>query len=282
LAKIHPSAIVDPKAELAADVEVGPFALIECGVRIGAHSRIGPRAHVCSGTILGENCEVHIGAVLGHLPQDFSYKNEPSVLEIGDGTVVREYATLHRATGEGRKTEIGKKCYLMGGAHVAHNCKLGCGVILANNVLLAGHVEIGDGAILSGGVVVHQFVRIGDLAMLSGGSRFGMDVPPYVIGDETNAVTGLNSVGLRRSAKLSDDDRREIRKAFKIFFRSGLDLSDALRSLRAECGGPAVRRFVEFFETPSRRGYCRYRPGSRYGGRCAKSAKEVTDVGKEE
>lgn len=263
--QIHPTALVDKDAELAAEVGIGPYVVVEAGVRIGKGCRIGAHAHLCTGTMLGERCEVHMGAVLGHVPQDFNYQGERTTLEIGAGTVVREYATLHRATGEGNKTVVGEGCYLMGGAHVAHNCRLGRGVIISNGALLAGHVEVGDGAIVSGNVVIHQFVRIGALAMLSGGSRFGMDVPPYAIGDGVNAVTGLNSVGLRRSAELADEDRREIRETFKALFRSGLERAEALEKLRARKLRPAARRLADFFTAPSRRGFCRYRPGSRYG-----------------
>ncbi len=212
-----------------------------------------------------------MNAVIGHTPQDFSYKGQPIATVLGEGVTVRENATLHgtvavNAAGISDATTVGDKCYLMVGSHVAHNCKLGQNVILANGALLAGYVQVGDGAIISGNVVIHQFVRVGRLAILSGGSRFGMDIPPYVIGDGVNAVTTLNAVGLRRAPGLSDDDRREIKAAYKVLYRSGLDLKDALARLRAEFKSPAVAHWVEFFTSPSHRGFCRFRTGGRRGG----------------
>jgi len=259
--KIHPSAIISSHAELG-DVEVGPYAIIEEGVRIADGCSIQARAHLCRGTELGRGCKVHMNAVIGHLPQDFSYKNEPIRTILGEQVEVRENATIHGSVGE-TGTLVGDKCYLMVGSHVAHNCSLGKGVLLANGALLAGYVQIGDGAIISGNVVIHQFVRIGKLAILSGGSRIGMDVPPYLIGDGVNAITTLNAVGLRRCAELSDDDRREIKAAYKVLYRSGLDLKDALERLLNEFKSPAVKHWVAFFSAPSRRGFCRYRSGNR-------------------
>jgi UDP-N-acetylglucosamine acyltransferase len=242
-------------------VEVGPFAIIEQAVKVGDGCRIRARAHLCPGTTLGRNCDIHMNAVLGHLPQDFSHKGEAIATVLGDGVTVRENATIHGSVGV--PTQVGDNCYLMVGSHVAHNCKLGRGVLLANGALLAGHVSVEDGAIVSGNVVIHQFVRVGRLAMLSGGSRFGMDVPPYLIGDGVNSVTTLNAVGLRRAAGLTDEDRREIKAAYKILYRSGLGLKEALARLRTEFKSAAVAYWLEFFTAPSRRGFCRYRAGGR-------------------
>ena len=257
---IHPTAIIAHSAELGDGVEVGPYCLIEDGVKIGAGCRILARAHLCRGTVLGRNCAIHMNAVIGHVPQDFSYTGQPLAAVLGDGVVVRENATVHGSVGE-RGTLIGANCYLMVGSHVAHNCILGAGVILANGALLAGHVEVGDGAFISGNVVVHQFVRVGRLSMLSGGSRFGLDVPPYLIADGVNAVTTLNAVGLRRAKTLTDVDRQEIKQAYKILYRSGLTLGAALPRLRAEFKSPAVAHWVEFLSFPSRRGFCHFRAG---------------------
>lgn len=261
---IHPSAIIAQGAEVGSGVEVGPFVIIEEGVKVGAGCRLRARAHLCPGTVLGRNCDIHMNAVIGHLPQDFAYKGEPVGAVLGDGVVVRENATIHGSVGHA-PTLVGDNCYLMVGSHVAHNCKLGRGVLLANGALLAGHVTVEDAAFVSGNVVIHQFVRVGRLAMLSGGSRFGMDVPPYLIGDGVNAVTTLNKVGLRRAASLTEEDRAEIKSAFRILYRSGLDLKEALERLRAEFKTPAVAHWVEFLSAPSRRGFCRYRTGMRRG-----------------
>ncbi|MGD0092780.1 MAG: acyl-ACP--UDP-N-acetylglucosamine O-acyltransferase [Planctomycetota bacterium] len=261
---IHPSAIIAKGAELGNGVDVGPFAIVEDGVKAGDGCRIRARAHLCPGAVLGRNCDIHMNAVIGHLPQDFSYKGEAIATVLGDGVTVRENATIHGSVGQ-TPTLVGDNCYLMVGSHVAHDCKLGRGVLLANGALLAGHVSVDDNAIVSGNVVIHQFVRVGRLAMLSGGSRFGMDVPPYVIGDGVNAITALNTVGLRRAAGLTDEERRDIKAAFKILYRSGLALQEALARLRAEFKSPAIAYLLEFFTAPSRRGFCRCRLGGRRG-----------------
>lgn len=261
--KIHPTALVDPSAELADDVEVGPYAIVEAGAKAGASTRLMAYAYLCSGAVLGEACEVHMGAVVGHAPQDFSYKGEPTGAVLGNRVIVRENVTIHRATKTERPTSVGDGCYLMAGSHVAHDCQLGRSVMLANGAQLAGHVQIGDGAIVSGNVVIHQFVRIGKLSILSGGSRFGMDVPPYLIGDGTNAVTSLNAVGLRRCKEMSDADRHQIKAAYKVLYRSDLDLKQALARLKTEFDGPAVRHWIEFFEHPTKRGFCHYKASRR-------------------
>ncbi|MCY3023205.1 MAG: acyl-ACP--UDP-N-acetylglucosamine O-acyltransferase [Planctomycetota bacterium] len=259
---IHPSAIISSRAELGLGVEVGPYAIIEDGVKVGDGCRIRARAHLCPGTTLGKDCDIHMNAVIGHVPQDLSHKGEPVFTVLGNSVVVRENATIHGTVGP-TATIVGDKCYLMVGSHVAHNCRVGQNVLLANGALLAGHVCVEDGAFVSGNVVIHQFVRVGRLAILSGGSRFGMDVPPYLIGDGVNAITTLNMVGLRRAQSLSDEDRREIKGAYKVLYRSGLELKEALERLRTEFKSPAVAHWVEFFSTPSRRGFCRHRVGVR-------------------
>jgi UDP-N-acetylglucosamine acyltransferase len=265
---IHPSAIIAPKAELGRDVEVGPFAIVEDGVTVGDGCRIRARAHLCPGTVLGTGCDIHMNAIIGHLPQDFSHKGEPIATRLGNGVVVRENATIHGSVGA-TPTLVGDRCYLMVGSHVAHNCRLGSGVLLANGALLAGHVSVDDNANISGNVVIHQFVRIGRMAMLSGGSRIGMDVPPYLIADGVNAVIALNAIGLRRSKALNDEERREIKAAFKILYRSGLHLKEALEQLRAQFKTPALQYWIEFLSTPSRRGFCRHRTGGRRGAAVA-------------
>lgn len=264
--RIHPTALVDPNAELGADVEVGPFVVIEKGVKIGARTRLMARAYVCQRTSLGEDCVVHIGAVIGHEPQDLSYKGEPTATIVGKGCTIREHVTIHRATvKDSNPTTIGDQCFLMAGSHVAHNCMIGNSVTLANGALLAGHVHVGDRSIVSGNTVVHQFVRVGRLTMLSGGSRFGMDVPPYLIGDGANTITVLNAVGLRRAPGLTDDDRAQIKAAYRILYRSDLDLKDALARLKAEFTSPAVAHWVEFYGAPTKRGFCQYRRVRRGG-----------------
>jgi len=262
-ARIHPSAHVDPQAELGPDVEIGPMATVEAGAKLGRGTRLLSRAHVCSGAELGEGCVVHMNAIVGHMPQDFAYKGEATRTIIGARVTIRENATVHRASGEGHATEVGEGSLLMVGSHVAHNCKLGRNVILANGAVLAGHVQVGDGAFISGNVVIHQFVRVGRYAILSGGSRFGMDIPPYLIGDGTNAVTSLNRIGLRRSKDFTDTDREQIKAAYKVLYRSGMDLPLALEFLRRDFTSPAVAHWVEFYEKTSPRGFCRYKANRR-------------------
>lgn len=264
--RIHPTALVDSSAELGPDVEVGPFVVVEKGVQVGARTRLMARAYLCTGTTMGEDCVVHIGAVIGHEPQDLSYQGEPTTTIVGNGCTIREHVTIHRATvKDPNPTTIGARCFLMAGSHVAHNCVIGEGVTLANGALLAGHVHVGDRSIVSGNTVIHQFVRVGRLTMLSGGSRFGMDVPPYLIGDGANTITVLNSVGLRRAPGLTDDDRAQVKAAYKILYRSDLDLKDALARLKAEFTSPAVAHWVEFYRAPTKRGFCPYRRVRRVG-----------------
>lgn len=255
--KIHPSAIVSPSAEFGQDVEIGPYAIVEDNVRIGDGTKLRARAHVCSGTTLGKNCDIHMNAVVGHIPQDFSYKGEPLVTQVGDNVTLRESVTIHGGSPE-KPTILGDKCYLMVNSHVAHNCVLGRGVLLVNGVLLAGHVQIDDGAIISGNVLIHQFTRVGRLAILAGGGLFGMDVPPYMVAAGINCVTGLNAVGLRRAAFLSAEDRDEIKKAYKILYRSDLPLNAALEQLKAQFRSPALQYWIEFLSNPSPRGFCRF------------------------
>ena len=259
---IHPTAIISSRAEIGPGVSVGPHAIIEDGVRIGEGCTIFARAQICTGAVLGKNCNIHMNAVIGHTPQDFSYKGQPISTILGDGVTVRENATIHGTAGE-KGTRVGDNCYLMVGSHVAHDCVLGDGVLMANGALLAGYVHVGDGAMISGNVVIHQFVRVGTLAILSGGSRFGMDIPPYLIGDGANAITTLNTVGLRRAPYLNEEDRREIKSAYRLLYRKNLDLKDALARLETEFKSPAVARWVEFFRSPSKRGFCRFRKGGR-------------------
>lgn len=259
---IHPTAIVSPKAELDASVEIGPYVMIEEGVRIGARSRVWSHAYIGTGTELGEDNEVHMGAVLGHDPQDLRFKRgTPSYLRVGNRNVFREYCTVHRGTEPESATVIGDDCYLMAQSHVGHNCVLGCHVIVCNCALLAGYVQVGDRAFISGGVVIHQFTRVGRLAMFSGNARVSMDVPPFVIAAERNEIHAINQVGLRR-AGLSAEAMREIKALFRLFYRSGLTTSEAL----AQATGFRTAEAAEFldFVRNSPNGLCppARRPGS--------------------
>lgn len=225
---IHPTAIVHPTAELDSSVEVGPHVFIEAGVRVGANTRLWPNAYLASGTELGRDNEVHMGAVLGHEPQDVGFKRGTSShLRVGDRNIFREYCTVHRGTQPDSITQIGNDNYLMAGSHIGHNCVIGNQIILCNCALVAGHVHIGDRAFISGGVVIHQFTHIGRLAMLSGNARISMDVPPFLLAAERNEIHAINIVGLKRAA-ISTTAIGEIKRLFKLFYRSALNFSEAL------------------------------------------------------
>lgn len=262
--QIHPTAIISPEARLGDNVAVRAHAVIEAGVVVGDGCTLRERAHICSGTTLGKNCVIHMNAVIGNDPQDLSYKGAPLKTILGDNVTIRENVTIHGSPKESG-TVLGNNCFLMAGSHVAHDCQLGNGVIMANGVLLAGHVQVGDSAFISGNVVVHQFVKIGRLAMLSGQSGFGMDVPPYLIGDGVNSITFLNAVGLRRSPLITLEDRNEIKQAYKLLYRSDLDFAVAIDRVAAEFHSPGVKHWVEFFRAPTKRGFCRFSLARRRG-----------------
>jgi len=251
--KIHPTAIVDPGAEFGVDVEVGPFAIVGPQVTVGDRSVLAPRAVLERNVRLGAGCRVGSGSILGGDPQDLKFKGEETWVEVGDGTVVREYATVNRGTAESWKTTVGRKCLVMSYVHLAHDCHIGDEVILSNCVQLAGHVKIGDGAIISGLSAVHQFVKIGAYAFIGGMSRVSKDVPPFVkaVGNPMK-LFGLNSVGLERRA-LPRETVHELKKAYALFFRSDLNVSQALERARSELRPlPEIELFVRFVEESER------------------------------
>ena len=255
-ADIHPTAVIDPQADLASDVEVGPYAVIEGPVHVGKGTRIWPHAYLAGPLEIGQNCQIHIGAVLGHLHQAL---REPQAggARIGDRTIVREYAQVHRASQAGGWTTVGSDCLLMGFSHVAHDCAIGNRAILANGALVAGHVTLEEKAILSGHVAVHQFVRIGTLAMVGGLSRVNKDVPPYFLVKGDSEVWAVNTVGLKR-AGISELARGKIREAYRLLYRAGLNTTQALKAIQAMDGlVPEVERLVRFVQE-SRRGICRH------------------------
>jgi UDP-N-acetylglucosamine acyltransferase len=253
---IHETAVIEPGAELGTDVRVGPFSHIEAGTEIGDGCLIGSHVTILRFTKLGAGCSVHAGAVLGDLPQDLGFKGGDSYLEVGSGCRIREGVTLHRGTEPGSVTRIGDECFLMGFSHGAHNVELGNHVILANAVLLAGHVQVGDGTFIGGGVVVHQFTRVGRLAMIGGAAGLSKDVPPFCLVEplRRNAVAGLNVVGLRR-AGFTPDERKQIKEAYRILYRSGLNNSEAKLKIRETFeSGPALE-LADFIDR-SERGLC--------------------------
>lgn len=260
--QIHPSAVVDPGARLADDVEVGPHAFIDADVTIGPGCRILHGAHIGRWTRLGANNTLYPGAVVGHDPQDVGYKGEEAWTEIGEGNIIREGVTIHRGNRPGTQTRVGNHNFFMVNSHIAHNCVIGNHVILVNGALLAGHVEVGDRAIISGNCQVHQFVRIGTFAMMRGGSGAAKDVPPYCINDGLNWLRSVNVVGLRRSG--FDAGRiRAVKEAFKTLFRTNLPLAEALQRVADDPGCTADVRLMLDFIRESKRGVGSGRGSSR-------------------
>ena len=250
---IHPTAVVHPKAEIAADVVIGPYAVIGADVRIGEGTWIGAHVVLEGRTTIGRGNRIFHGAVLGAVPQDLKYRGETTAVRIGDHNTIREYATIHLACVEGESTVVGNRTLIMAYAHVAHNCRIGSGVILANSVHLAGHVTVFDHAIIGGVVPVHQFVRIGSYAIIGGGFRVPKDIPPFVrAGGYPLRVIGLNTVGLERHG--FDEERRLVlKRAYRILYRSGLNVSQAVDRLRAEFGADDdVRTLVDFIAASER------------------------------
>lgn len=251
--EIHPSALVDASAELGPGVTVGPFTIIGPDVSIGAGTRIGPQVLIERDTSVGADCQIHKGAVLGTDPQDLKYAGEPTRLRIGYRTVIREYATLNRGTAALGFTEVGEDCMLMAYTHVAHDCRLGNHVILSNAVNMAGHVTIGDWVIVGGLTPIHQFVRIGAHAFVGGGSRVAKDIPPFVkAAGSPCQLYGLNSIGLQRRG-FSEDVRRELKRAYRLFFASSYNTTQALTRAREELRAlPEIETFLSFFEESER------------------------------
>ena len=230
---IHPTAIVSGSARLGDGVRIGPYVIIEDGTELGESTEVRAHAVIKRHTRLGAGNVVFEGAVLGGEPQDLGFRDTPTALLIGDGNTIREGVTIHRASKPGAATVIGDDCFLMAYAHVAHDDQIGDRVILANNVVLAGHVEVGDRAFLSGGAGVHQFCRVGRLAMIGGNAKIVQDCLPFVITDGVPArARGLNLVGLRR-AGVPVEQLATLKRAYRLLLRSALSLPDALSRLAA-------------------------------------------------
>ncbi|HYO64146.1 MAG TPA: acyl-ACP--UDP-N-acetylglucosamine O-acyltransferase [Pyrinomonadaceae bacterium] len=254
---IHPTAIISARAELAAGVSVGPYAVVEDEVTVGEGCEIGAHVVVKRFTVLGARNRVFEHVTLGGEPQDVKFGGERSGLVIGDDNLIREYVTIHRASGEGEVTRVGSRNFLMVGVHVAHNCEVGDDNIFANGAALAGHIRVEDHVFLSNNVGCHQFVRLGRYAMVGGKSKIVQDVLPFFTTDgNPPRVRGLNSVGLRR-AGFSADSRRALKRAFQLLFRSGLPLAEALAAMDA-LGDEHVRHLADFIRH-SRRGFTRAR-----------------------
>jgi UDP-N-acetylglucosamine acyltransferase len=250
---IHRTALVDPSAHVGQDVAIGPYAIVGPNVVLGDHCQLAAHVVVERNTRLGAGVKVGYGSVLGADPQDLKYKGEDTWVEIGDGTILREYCTINRGTPATGKTTVGARCFIMTYVHIAHDCAIGSDVILANAIQMAGHVTIDDRAIVSGLVPIHQFVRIGTYAFVGGGSRVNQDVPPYTkaVGNPVH-LYGLNSVGLQRAA-FSADVKLALKKAYRLVFNSHLTVSQGIGRARAELPAvPEVETFLRFIEASQR------------------------------
>ncbi len=260
--KVHPTAIVDACAQIGADVEIGPFSIIGPDATIGEKTIVQSHVVIEGEVEIGTGNFIGHGAIIGAPPQDVSFSPERKTkVEIGNDNIIREYCTIHRGSPEGSATKIGNKNFLMGGAHIGHNCVIGNDVVIANNCLLAGHVRVDDGAFLGGESTFHQHMHIGRLVMVQGSSAFGKDLPPFVIAAERNSVFGVNVVGLRR-AGFSQKDRDQIKAAFTLVYLSGLNVSQALKKATTkEFTGPA-REFLDFVANAKKRGICPVKRGA--------------------
>jgi UDP-N-acetylglucosamine acyltransferase len=260
--RIHPTAIVDPAAQIGTDVEIGPFSVIGPQATIGERTIVQSHVVIEGEVTIGAGNFVGHGAIVGAPPQDISFSPERKTrAEIGNDNIIREYCTIHRGSADGSATKIGDKNFLMAGAHIGHNCVVGNNVIIANNCLLAGYVHVDDGAFLGGGSTFHQYMHIGRLVMVQGSSAFGKDLPPFVIAAERNSVFGVNVVGLRR-AGFSGKDRDEIKAAFKLVYLSGLNISQTLEKAASMNFGAPAREFLDFVTNAKKRGICPLKRGA--------------------
>jgi UDP-N-acetylglucosamine acyltransferase len=257
--RIHPTAIVDPRAQIGSDVEIGAYSVVGPDVKIGDRTAIQSHVIIEGAVEIGIDNVIGHGSIIGAPPQDLAFQPQTrSGVRIGDSNVLREYCTIHRGTSEGSSTVIGDGNFLMVGVHLGHNCKLGNDIVIANNCLLAGHVQIDDRAFVGGGTTFHQGMRVGRLVMAQGSSAFGKDIPPFVLAAERNYVFGVNVVGLKR-AGFSPADRDEIKRAFRLLYTSGHNTRQALAAAEAAEFGPLGREFFEFVAEARKRGIVPYR-----------------------
>ena len=252
---IHPSAIIGKDVQLGEDNEVGPGCVIDGTTVIGSRNKLWMNVYIGPGSSIGDDNQFHMGAVVGHVPQDVAFTGGASFTKIGSRNTIREYVTIHRGTKEDTSTLIGDDNFFMANAHIAHNCQIGDRVILVNLASLTGYCVVEDGAFISGIVGLHQFTRVGRLAMISALSAVNKDVPPYMLcGGRPAVIQGINVVGLRR-AGISASAREEIKRAYKLLYRSGLNVSNAIEAIERECHSEEVRHLVAFVRA-AKRGIC--------------------------
>lgn len=246
---IHPTAVISDQAELAPGVEVGAYAVIGDKVKIGSRTTVGSHVVIEGPTEIGADNRIFPGAIIGLEPQDLKYKGANSWVKIGDNNLIREYVTINRATGEDEVTQVGNHTLLMACVHVAHNCVIGDEVVIANNVALAGHVHIQEKATIGGVLGIHQFVQIGKLAMVGGMSRIDRDIPPYMlVAGNPARVRSLNLIGLKRRG-YSGEEIMELKKAFRILYRSGERLETALEQLECLSNSEPLQHLYHFMQS---------------------------------
>lgn len=252
MSNIHPSALIGKNTEIGVDNFIGPNAIIEDGVKIGAHNKILSGAYIAQGTEIGNYNEIHMNAVIGHTPQDVAFKGGKTYTRIGNYNIIREFVSIHRGTKEETSTVIGDYNFIMAYCHIAHNCELGNKIIMVNQASLTGHCLVEDNAFLSGMTGFHQFSRIGKLAMVSALSASNKDIPPFITcGGRPAVALGINVVGMRR-AGLSAEERSEVKEAFRLLYRSGLNVSQALEKIKETLKSESVKHMVAFIEASKR------------------------------
>lgn len=250
--KIHPTAYVHPQAEIGANVEIGPFSIVEAGAIVADDCRLLARVSIKSGTVVGNSTVVGEGAVLGGLPQHKHPPAEPGTLTIGARNAIREHVTIHRAMHAGQETTIGDDCMLMVGSHVAHDCQVGNHVLLTNGVMVGGHVQVGDQVCLGGNAAVHQFCRIGRLAMVGGCTKVVQDIPPFMLTDgSASMIVGLNRIGLRR-AGFDRNDVAQLKAAYRVIYRQGTTFSTMVAALEEQFPTGVAAEFASFFQSGQR------------------------------
>jgi len=259
MTSIHPTAIIEPGAQLGVNVAIGPYAVIERDVEIGDGAEIGPHAMICNGTRLGPRCRVFQSASIGQEPQDKKYAGEKTLTVIGEDTLLREYVTVNRGTAASGETRIGKRGWIMAYCHVAHDCVVGDDATISNGTSMAGHVTVGNGVTISGLVTINQFLRIGDYAMVGAQARVASDIVPYsLVGTDPMRIAGINKVGLERRG-FTAEQVDNIKSAYKILFRDGLPLNDALAKMGADFSGDEnIKKLVDFVRG-SEKGFLRMR-----------------------
>lgn len=254
---IHPTAIVDPRAELDEDVKIGPYSIIGPNTKIGRRTKIGPLTVIEEWTEIGQECTICQGVIIGTPPQDTGFEKKRSFVKIGDRNLIREYTTIHRGSKEGSTTRIGNDNFFMAYSHIAHNCLIEDGVVIANAGTLAGYVSVEKKAIIGGLSAVHQYVKIGAYSIIGGCSKVVKDIPPYTKADGHPArLWGLNSVGLQR-ANFSLKTRNLLKRAYKILFRSALNTTQALEKIENELESDSHVQYLCQFIQNSKRGICK-------------------------